>query len=194
MAAVLVAAGVDVQRCRPSGAADYACAGMPNGHGCPLEQAGTDVAIAVRPPVGGPVTDLEAGVRCALRLGVPVTVVGGSDGASYLPWVASEARVPGDLIPAIEEAARQGRAQLSDPACRVARQALGPAGKGCAIEVRVDYAVDRLRADVQVAAPLDARMRERIAVRVAGALRPRARWARGVDVSVNGIDGPEPEA
>jgi hypothetical protein len=188
VAAQLTAAGVDVRRCRPSGGADYACEGMPAGHGCPLDEAGTDAAIAVRSPSGGPVTHLEAGVGCALRLGVPVMVVGGTKGASYLPWVSGEAGDEDDLMPALEAAARRGRAQLCDPARRAAARVLGPAGDEVPIDVQVEYVEDRLRAEVQVAAPLDATARERIAVRVAGILRAKARWARAVDVSVIGTD------
>ena len=112
----LIAAGVDVRRCRPDGAVDYACEGMPTGHGCPLDEAGTDAAVAVRSPAGGPLTHLEAGVGCALRLGVPVMVVGGTEGAAYLPWVSGEASGPRDLIPILEATAARGRAQLCDPA------------------------------------------------------------------------------
>ncbi len=186
VAAALVAADFDVHRCRPPESREYECEGMQAGHGCPLNEAGTDVAVAVRPPEGGPVTDLEAGVGCALRLGVPVTLVGGTDGAGYLPLVASVATGPGDLLPAVEAAVERGRAQLREPARGAVRRALGASGDLAAIDVQVDFVGDRLRAEVQVGVPLDARTRESIAVRVAGVLRPRASWARAVDVAVRG--------
>ena len=188
VAAALEAADFEVHRCRPRDSREYECEGMQSGHGCPLNEGGTDVVVAVRPPEGGPVTDLEAGVGCALRMGVPVTLVGGTDGAGYLPLVASVATGPGDLLPAVETAVQRGRAQLSEPARWAARRALGDTGDPAAIEVHVDFVGDRLRAEVQVGAPLDAHTRETIAVRVAGVLRPRATWARAVDVAVRGLE------
>ena len=187
VAAALVAADFEVHRCRPPASRDYECEGMQTGHGCPLDEAGTDVAVAVRPPEGGPVTDLEAGVGCALRLGVPVTLVGGGDGAGYLPLAASVATGVGDLLPAVEAAIELGRDRLRDPARSAARRALGDGGGPAPIEVQVEFVGDRLRAEVQVGVPLDARTRETIAVRVAGVLRPRATWARAVDVAVRGL-------
>ncbi len=187
VAAELVAAGYEVHRCRPPGSTDYGCEGMQTGHGCPLQHAGTDVAVAVRSAAGGPVTDLEAGVGCAMRLGVPVTLVGGTDGAGYLPLVATVATGTADLLPAVADAVDLGRAQLSEPARWAARRALGPSGEHCPIHVTVAFEADRLRAEVWVGVALDARTRETIAVRVAGILRPRASWARAIDVAVCGL-------
>lgn len=182
----LVAAGVEVHRCRPAGAAGYECEGMPSGHGCPLDHVGTDAVVAVRSRRGGPTTELEAGVACALRAGVPVALVGGGKGAGYVPWASVQTEERADAVAAFELAARRGREALIAPARVMAERVLGPDAAGCPIEVSVEFAGDRLRAEVAIDAPVDARTCETVAVRVAGVLRPRARWAKAVDVGVHG--------
>jgi hypothetical protein len=180
-AARLVADGHEVERCRIGD--DPLCDGMPGREGCPLDQGAIDVAVAARGRAGGPDTEIEEGVRCAIRRGVPVTVLGSVDGASYRPWVTETSAHTDALGSAVERAARRGWAAVTEPARIAVRHLLGD--RATPVTLSIEHVGRRLRATVGVGAPLDERTRQAIAVRVAGLLRPRTKWAQSIDVAVD---------
>jgi hypothetical protein len=177
----LVAEGHGVVRCGFD--AGDGCAGMPGRAGCPLDVEPVDVAVDVRGPLGGTATEMEDGVRCAVRRGVPVTVVGPVDGASFEPWVTDVVGDDEALVPAIERAARRRWETLALPAGDAARHAMRDHASGGAT-VSLERDGHRLRAVVTTEGEVDEHIRQAIAVRVAGALRPRVPWATAIDVAV----------
>ena len=71
--------------------------------------------MAIRGDEGGPTTEDEDGVRCAIRRQVPVVLVGNRDGASYAGWTKSEVEATdADLL---DKAAAAAQAGLRPPSC-----------------------------------------------------------------------------
>src|SRR3954451_20397307 len=69
--------GYEIRRCVEAGAGAFPCAALlPDGAGCPLDDGLVDVALDVRDHPWPNPTPLEAGVRCALRVRVPLAVAG----------------------------------------------------------------------------------------------------------------------
>jgi len=183
--------GHEVVRCDDAHAeSGLPCAGLPGGSGCPLDAEPIDVVVAVRGDAGGPSTDAETGIRCALRQRVPVMVLGSAEGASYADMVDEVAEMDS---PALDDrVVALGRAGLAATAS-VAEDAVDPllAGHGIdrsAIDVSVTRTKARLRVHVQVDAPLDAKMRQACAVAAVGALRDHQPSIEGLDVEVTGTE------
>lgn len=85
----LDAAGHQVVRCHPADGPSFPCAGLTH-EGCPLDDGQPiDVAIAVRDEaLPGPTAD-EAAVTCAIRVGLPVVVLGAEGPNPFAQWAES---------------------------------------------------------------------------------------------------------
>jgi hypothetical protein len=189
-AAALTAAGHEVVRCDGRVETDV-CAGMPGQTGCPLDRWPVDVAMAVRGR-GGPSTEAEAGIRCAIRRHIPVMVVGQPDGAAYEKLV-DEVVDPDDsrLAERIEELGRSGM----EPAIAAVRSAIaGVLARHGRSDVSVDVAVThtdtRLRVVARTSAELEPRTSQAAAVRALAALHELDLWFDRVDVDVSGAKAP----
>jgi hypothetical protein len=187
----LRADGHEVVRCDDADpVAGRLCAGLPGGSGCPLDARPVDVVVAVRGDAGGPSTERETGIRCALRQRVPVMVLGSSAGASYANWVDEVAAMDGAALD--EHVTALGQAGLASTASVVAsgiRPLLATHGIHSAdVDVAVVRADGRVRIRVDVLAPLDAKLRQTCAVRAVAALREVQPSIEGLDVEVVGTD------
>lgn len=115
VAGTLDAAGHEVVRCHHEDGPSFPCAGL-TGEGCPIEAHGpVDVAIAVRGEAGGEPTVRESGATCALRIGIPLVVVGTAEDQPYDGWaetVASVDEVPEAVDRAIVAAGEKRAAPL----------------------------------------------------------------------------------
>ncbi len=196
--AALVAAGHEVVRCDGVHDTEHEaeldgrlCAGMPDQSGCPLDRWPVDVAMAVRGS-GGPSTESEAGVRCALRRRIPVMVVGRSEGAAYERWVAEvvdplDARL-GDRV---EELGRSAMDPIVD-AVRAAVEGVVErhGAPEMSFEVCPTHTDTRLRVVIRTSVELDPQVSQAAAVRAVAALDDLDLWFDRVDVDVSGPDGP----
>lgn len=184
-------AGHEVTYCHEPTDGALECNGMPGRVGCPLEDGNVDVAMLGRSlDVGRDDRRVpsarEAGAGCAKRHRVPVVITGTLGAVDPPSWAADilAAEDP-DLVERIDAAARQGRVPLVEAAEGAARAALERAGRGApVVAARVIREHGRLRVSVDVAAELDDRVRDRIAVRVVGAVREIDRSAPSIDVQV----------
>jgi len=178
----LVAAGHRVHRCRVPGAAAFPCDGVTGA--CPFETAPIDAVLTVREHVRTTPTPTEDGVTCALRRHVPVAVTGRS---VLNPFEALGAMVidDGDVVGGCERVAVARRVAHEAVAVEVVRAALAVAG--CPTEpaaVAVRRAGGRLRVQVRVPDGVPKRVRDVVAVRVAGRLRAFDLDAAGIDIGV----------
>lgn len=98
----LEAAGHRVHSCFEGTESGFACAGLSGADPCPLDNR-LDVALVVRHGVRPGPTPTEAGLRCAIRAGVPVVEQGSDLLDPYAPWIKS--RVGHDVVASCEAAA-----------------------------------------------------------------------------------------
>jgi hypothetical protein len=178
----LVAAGHRVHRCRVPGAATFPCAGVTGA--CPIETAPIDVVLTVRDQVRTTPAPTEDGVTCALRRHVPVAVTGRS---VLNPFEVLGATVidEDDVVGGCERVAAARRVAHEAVADEVVRATLAVAGcpTGPATVV-VRRASARLRVQVTVPDGVPKRVRDVVAVRVAGRLRAFDPDAAGIDIGV----------
>lgn len=104
----LQTSGHVVARCHDADAPAFPCRGMEEGQTCPLDEAPTQVAVALDgqlSPDDEPAAGHD-GARCALRRSVPL-VVAGPKGSALAPWATKTCTTfhPGVVVSAIEEAA-----------------------------------------------------------------------------------------
>ncbi len=186
VAANLEDAGHGTSRCHEPGSTAFACKGMADQAGCPLEHGSIDLAVVARGPSGGPAAEEEAGVRCAVRRRIPVMVVGSAQGASFEGWT-TDVVAPDDaqLVQRAVAAANLGLTPYVDKAEQVARQALAKIGvPDSAVTASVVRDGQRMRVSVTVDADLDPAHCETTGVRVAGAIREMDPWTTTIDVKV----------
>lgn len=104
-AAALEAQGHRVHRCHDDPEQPFPCRGMASPSGCPLDRHPVDVALVVQRGQGSSPTDLEDGVRCAVRARVPVVESGTGLGDPLSPWLYERIAIGADVVPAIQRAA-----------------------------------------------------------------------------------------
>jgi hypothetical protein len=137
----LTGAGHRTHRCYGPDEWGFPCQGVRDPASCPIE-GGIDVAVLVRPRLMPRPTELETGVSCALRAGIPLVEQGPEALDPFAPWVA--ARVPttgGSFVDACTEAAETVFDQLVE---RIRQRTLRtmatatsrPGPLGCTIERR----------------------------------------------------------
>lgn len=184
-------AGHEVVRCHEPDGPAFPCNALLEDAVCPLEGAPVDVALAVRGEHGGPTTEAEDGVRCAIRRRVPVVLVGSRDGASYAGWVtdAAEATDP-DLLDRTADAARAGFDQHVRIARETLRQVLDTHGiDSPSIDIDITRRDNRLRVVLHVDAPVDRLVAQMAAVRVVVAMRSLEQQLDVIDVDVVDAEG-----
>lgn len=171
----LEAAGHRVHTCFEGAESSFACVGLSGSDPCPLDHR-LDVALVVRHGVRRGPTPTEAGLRCAIRAGVPVVEQGNDLLDPYAPWV--KARVGDDVVTACEAAAsddeliaeiRSSMSELLDAA------ELGIDDVGIVFERRPDLLQVHLIGDGRVSE----RTAQALGVRVLDVLRnsPREQYA-----------------
>ncbi|MGK2950719.1 MAG: hypothetical protein ACSLFP_19265 [Acidimicrobiales bacterium] len=185
----LVAAGHRVHRCHDHESRGFPCVGVAEPGSCPLDQS-VDVALIVRPRVSPRPTQLEGGVSCALRVGVPIVEQGPEVLDPFAPWVSRRVDVGDDLSAAIYRAVHDGFAPLRELIrTRIAplTSALGvhPAAVGCRIE-RAGMSLD---VHLDLPSPASPALSQALAVRVLDAVRSMGRTAGNVDVFVHDPNG-----
>lgn len=148
VASSLDAAGHDVLRCHHADGPSFPCAGL-DGDGCPIEAHGpVDVAITVRGDLSGEPTGRESGATCAIRIGIPLVVVGTGDDQPYEQWaetVATVDEVPDAVQRAIATAGERRAAPLVAEAARLLETEGVDAG-----ELRVDVTREGATAHITI--------------------------------------------
>ncbi len=189
--AQLDATGHEVVRCHAPGAPAFPCNALIEGEACPLDHHAVDVAMAIRGDEGGPTTEDEDGVRCAIRRQVPVMLVGNRDGASYAGWTKAEADPDDTELLAKAAAAVQAgfdpHVQAARDTCRqvLAQHDLADA----AVDVEIKRSGNRLRCLLHVDATVDPLVAQMAAVRVVVALRSLEHELDVIDVDVIDAEG-----
>ncbi len=180
----------EVVQCDPSDHAAGPCVGMPGEVGCPLDRWPVDVVLSMRGE-GGPTTEMETGVRCAIRQHIPVMVIGNPAGASYAEWVSDvvEAGDP-DLEQRIDDLGRSAMAPANEAVGEAVGEVLARHGLGdLDFSVSVTHTDSRLRVAAHTSEPLDPHIAHAAAVRAVAAVRDIQPWYDRIDVDVSGPDG-----
>jgi hypothetical protein len=161
----LDAAGHDVVRCHPPGGPAFPCAGLTDT--CPLDHAlPIDVAIAVRDQASSVPTADEGAVTCAIRVGLPVVVVGPDGPNPFATWsepCADPADVGAASARAIATVAERRAAPLVAEVERLVALEGVDAG---AIDVTVERFGDLAAVTVRTEHPLPQRVIGVVATRV----------------------------
>lgn len=182
--AQLAAAGHDVARCHEPGDNDFACAGMKEGHACPLETEVISAAIVVRSADQDVPQAGEDGVRCVLRRHLPLVVVG-TDEAPYADWAAATVGADNGLVDAVESAAAAPLARHSAAATQALREVLDTHDLP---DVTADAVVERRGRDLHVtlrpSAEVPTIVNEMASVRAAGAIRAFDPHPSTIDVTL----------
>lgn len=178
-AGALERAGHHVHRCHEPGATGFPCTEITSPGSCPLD-AGVDVALLMRRVAPHP-TDLEQGVSCALRAGVPIIEDGPTILDPFEPYLTG--RVTGDVVAACEEATDSGWSPLRQAILDRAGGVLAGAGIDCD-DVAVSFHREGTNLRIDLAGPpAAAATRQALGVRVLDALRSSGRTFGQVDVS-----------
>jgi hypothetical protein len=186
----LEASGHRVHRCHEEGERGFPCVGIAGTGGCPVDH-GIDVTVLVRSRVMPRPTDLEDGMRCAIRAGVPVVEQGPETLDPFAPWISRRVGADDDLSVACHAAIDDAFAPLRDQIkLRIAPLAtaigIDPTAVRCRIELAgpsLDVHLDLPRAAARASA-------QALAVRVLDAVRSMGRTTGNVDVFVHDPDGP----
>lgn len=155
-ATALGADGHDIVRCHEPGAPSFPCHAVEEPGGCPLTSTPTvDCAVVVHGGAPDAVTASEAGVSCALRLGVPVVARHDGPGSPFTGWAVP---VAGDEVgAACELAVSAARAHEARPLVAEVQRLLADAGgstEGVWVEVLRGDERTLLRVTVPKGAPL----------------------------------------
>jgi hypothetical protein len=187
----LDAGGHEVVRCHEPGTPAFPCNALVEGEECPLDHAPVDVAMAVRGDQGGPMTEDEGGVRCAIRRHVPVVLVGSRDGASYAGWTDRQVSTANDeLVAEAVEAAHAGFNRHLSAARQTLRQVLDQHGIDApSVDVEIHRTDNRLRCVLHVDALVDPMVAQMAAVRVVVAMRLLEHELDVIDVDVVDAEG-----
>jgi len=183
--AALEAAGHRVHRCHDDDHRGFACRGMTDDGGCPVEQ-GIDVALLVRTRVNPRPTPFDDGIRCAIRSGLPVVEDGPEILDPFGPWVTVRLEPGGDVVEACEAAVTAGYEPLRDRIqARIAPLAGAVGFDATAVRTRIERIGSSLdvHLDLPVAVPRSAS--QALAVRVLDAVRSMGHTLGNVDVFVH---------
>jgi hypothetical protein len=103
-AAALQTAGHRVHRCHDDPEHPFPCRALTSLGGCPLN-GHIDVAVLAQRGRDPLPTELETGVRCAIRAEVPVVETGAGAYDPFGPWVAARIPIGGDVVAACADVA-----------------------------------------------------------------------------------------
>ena len=178
--------GHRTHRCQEAHSGEFACAGLLDPTACPLDGA-VDVALLVRRGVQPLPLPEEAGVRCALRAGIPVVEEGVDVLDPYHGWISTRVRSGEDAVSACVAAAEDRYAQLRT-LIRSRIATLATAAGTSAIETAclIRSSGRDLIVDLYLPVVLERRMQQALAVRVLDAVRASGRTYGQVDVNVHG--------
>lgn len=180
----LAEAGHRVHRCYPSGEGGFGCRAVLDGS-CPLD-GHVDAALLARDPGdAGPTID-EAGVRCALRAGVPLVAVEGEGSGPASGWATVTTRGLG-----VDMACRRAVALARRPVAEAVEEELRPvlreAGLSGEVHCRIESRWPRLRVAITVDGDVDPRLEQRLGVRAYDVVRGAEGDHRTVDLDVVGL-------
>lgn len=179
----LETAGHSVHRCHDDHSRAFPCRGVVDPATCPLGPH-IDVALLVRRRVGPRPTVFEQGVSCAIRAGIPLVESGPAALDPYEPYVT--ARAGADVVGVCQRASDAARDQLRREILRLTAPILRAAGVSdrhvvCTLEPEVT----RLHVEFDLPLPVDAAVKQALAVRVLDAVRGAGRTYGSVEVSVH---------
>jgi hypothetical protein len=177
----LRAANHDVVRCRPRNQPLFPCNALTTG--CPLEDPeGVDAAVVVRTPTEPDQTVSEMGVTCALRVQVPVIVVGPKPLDPFHDFVRHSDEH--DVLTAYAEAMDTGREAILAPLRAEARRLVARhGGDDALVDVAIGHEADRTR--IVITLPPGAEgVEQLVATHVNARYRPPAGRDRTVDIEI----------
>jgi hypothetical protein len=190
----LEAAGHEIARCTPPGAAPFPCAALDDG--CPLDEgAPVDVVLDVRGRPRSQPAPGEAGVTCALQRHIPLVVAGGAALSPFEQYATEVVERPFGVVDACERAARQPLERHSQRAAAALLEVLAARGiTGVPARVEVRRERGDLAVHVETARPIEKSVQSMAAVRILGTLREIDRYAAGIDVVFTSRAVPQPAA
>lgn len=188
-AAALEAGGHRVHRCQDDPDQPFPCRGMASPSGCPLDLHPVDVALVVQRGQGASPTDLEDGVRCAVRARVPVVESGTGVHDPFAPWLYERVAVGEDVVPAIQRAADRRFDPIRELVTgRIARLLATVAVDPSTVECTFETAGSALDVHLTIPAVVTHGMEQSLAVRVLDAVRASDRRFGRVDVHVHAAE------
>jgi len=173
--------GHEPLRCFDHESSAFPCVAVTEPQECPLAPGDVAAACVVRELGVFDPTPFEGGVTCALRSRIPVVV----DGANMTPFVGYAIDARGDLVGAVEEAARAsqvGHLQAIREFLETALVRFGIAPDD--VEVDVRRAGPELRVDVVLSVP-SAPATEYLTSRLAGVVRAFDPYVPRIDTVVS---------
>lgn len=164
VAETLDALGHHIVRCHERGAPAFPCAALAP-DGCPLEQSPVDVVVTAHDASWSAPGADEAGVTCALRVGVPVVAVSGPDH----PFTAHAETCtdPAEVGAAVDRAIAASDRRRAEPLEAEARRLCDLEGVDAghvSVEVRRD--AETARIVVRTERPVDDAVAGRLATRL----------------------------
>lgn len=184
--AALEAAGHVVHRCHDDGSHGFPCRGVTDPTSCPVA-GDIDVAVAVRRRVHPRPTRLEDGLRCALRVGIPVIERGPDILDPFGPWVVRRVHADADVpLACVDVAAGQpdplAQRIAEELERRLLARGLRTDGLRCAV-VRNGGVAD---VHIDGAGSADRGLVQTLAVRALDVVRAAGHTFRGTNVHVHG--------
>jgi hypothetical protein len=179
----LAVGGFDVRRCHEPRSPSFPCAGIGPGV-CPLDDGRVDVALDVRDHPWPQPTGHEAGVRCALREGVPLVVAGRSRANPFARWATIIVDGTGDAASACLSATKVALDRHVRAATDATLQVLAADGLD-PVPVAVD--ASRVGGDlhVRVTVDLPPALHSIAATRIGSALRAVDRRANRIEIEIS---------
>ncbi len=184
-AATLEAHGHRVHRCHDDPEHPFPCRGLSDPDRCPLDGPIDVALIAQRGRQTAP-TDLQDGVRCAVRARVPLVETGAGTFDPFGPWLAARIPISADVVAACAEAAVHRFDGLGEQIrFRIAKllkaTAIDPAHVTCSFE----EAMASLDVHLELPTSVGRGVEQSLAVRVLDAVRSDGRTYGRVDVHVH---------
>lgn len=184
-AAVLESHGHRVHRCHDDPEQPFPCRGLTAPSACPFDDH-VDVALVAQRGRHLAPTDLQDGVRCAIRARVPVVETGAGTFDPFGPWLTARIPISGDVVAACATAAERRFDSLRSLVTARTSSLLASAGIDPA---RVDCTVEETPGSLDVHLHLPSAVtrgvEQALAVRVLDAVRADGRTYGRVDVHVH---------
>jgi len=184
----LEASGHRVHRCHDEDARGFPCRGARDRSACPLD-GHIDVALVSRRGVRPHPTELETGVTCAIRAGLPIVEEGTDLLDPFAPWVTKRVSTAAQTPQACVDAVEAGHVPLLLAIeARISKllraSGIELAAVACTIHPRPAGLVITLALPTPVATGVE----HALAVRVLDAVRSTGRTYGHIEVSVSASD------
>jgi hypothetical protein len=181
----LEAAGHRVHRCHEEEATRFPCRGALDASACPLD-APVDVAFVARLRIQPHPTELEVGVTCAIRAGLPIVEQGTDLLDPFAPFVTTRATSAAVVPQACADAVDAGRGPLRRAIIGRISALLGAAGiAASAVDCTIDGGPVELVIHLDLPAPVGQGVEHALAVRVLDAVRSTGHTYGRINVSVS---------